>query len=165
MVFIIKSHHDPYFDKSFFSHVHMLCCFTYMYTLNYCCIDFVFRVCRKNLSELAKPFHSIYISFYKGLGAISGAMLLGNREFCEEARVWLTRFGGNLYTKMPYGRCYILCFLFYCPCVHFFLFRPILLNNGQSIIAIKTASRIVLDGIPKVRIPKESNPCTNHDIW
>jgi hypothetical protein len=29
-------------------------------------------------------------------------MLLGKREFCEEARIWLRRFGGNLFTLMPY---------------------------------------------------------------
>lgn len=29
-------------------------------------------------------------------------MLLGNKEFCSEARVWLRRFGGNLYTLLPY---------------------------------------------------------------
>merc|ERR1719276_761218 len=42
----------------------------------------------KSLSELADPFDSFYISFYKGLGSISGAMLMGNKEFCDEARVW-----------------------------------------------------------------------------
>lgn len=66
---------------------------------SFICLD----VRRKEVLELAKPFDSIYISFYKGLGAISGAMLMGDKEFCEEARVWLKRFGGNLYTKMPYA--------------------------------------------------------------
>lgn len=28
---------------------------------------------------------------------------MGDKDFCEQARVWLTRFGGNLYTKMPYA--------------------------------------------------------------
>jgi len=55
------------------------------------------------LSELAKPFDSVYISFYKGLGGISGAMLLGSSTFCAEARKWLRRFGGNLYTLAPYA--------------------------------------------------------------
>lgn len=53
-------------------------------------------------AELAQPFDSLYISFYKGLGGISGAMLLGSKEFCDEARIWLRRFGGNLYTLLPY---------------------------------------------------------------
>jgi threonine aldolase len=55
------------------------------------------------LSELADPFDSVYISFYKGLGSISGAMLMGEKDFCDEARVWLRRFGGNLYTLLPYA--------------------------------------------------------------
>lgn len=55
-----------------------------------------------SISDLSKPFDSIYISFYKGIGAISGAMLLGSSEFCAEARIWLRRFGGNLYTLLPY---------------------------------------------------------------
>lgn len=56
-----------------------------------------------SLSEIASVFDSIYISFYKGLGGISGAMLLGNTDFCEEARKWLRRFGGNLFTVLPYA--------------------------------------------------------------
>ena len=55
------------------------------------------------LSEIASLFDSIYISFYKGLGGISGAMLLGDANFCEKARTWLRRFGGNIYTLLPYA--------------------------------------------------------------
>ena len=57
----------------------------------------------KTLADLAAPFDSFYISFYKGLGGLSGAMLMGSTEFCEEARVWLGRFGGNLFTLLPYA--------------------------------------------------------------
>jgi len=57
----------------------------------------------KGLDELARPFDSVYISFYKGLGAVSGAMLMGSNEFCSEARIWLRRFGGNLYSLLPYA--------------------------------------------------------------
>ena len=55
------------------------------------------------LAETAYPFDSVYISFYKGVGAISGAMLLGNSDFVAEARVWLRRMGGNLYSVLPYA--------------------------------------------------------------
>ena len=57
----------------------------------------------ETLAETAEPFDSVYISFYKGVGAVSGAMLLGDSAFVEEARVWLRRFGGNLYSVMPYA--------------------------------------------------------------
>jgi hypothetical protein len=58
---------------------------------------------QKTLSELAEPFDSVYFSFYKGLGGMLGAMLLGSKDFCEQARIWLRRFGGNLYTLMPFA--------------------------------------------------------------
>ena len=60
------------------------------------------------VAELADPFDSVYISFYKGLGSISGAMLIGTTDFCDEARTWMGRFGGNLYSKLPYiASCWI----------------------------------------------------------
>ena len=55
----------------------------------------------KTLEEICSLFDSVYVSFYKGLGGLSGAMLLGNEDFINESRVWLRRFGGNLYTHMP----------------------------------------------------------------
>jgi threonine aldolase len=56
-----------------------------------------------SVKQTAQPFSSVYISFYKGLGnGIGGAMLLGSADFCKEARVWLRRFGGNLYSVLPY---------------------------------------------------------------
>jgi threonine aldolase len=57
----------------------------------------------ETLMQTAEPFDSVYVSFYKGLGSVSGAMLLGDSEFVAEARVWLRRFGGNLYSVLPYA--------------------------------------------------------------
>ena len=56
-----------------------------------------------SLQQLTSLFDSVYVSFYKGLGGLSGAMLLGDAAFCDQARVWLRRFGGNLYTLLPYA--------------------------------------------------------------
>ena len=53
------------------------------------------------LTDLCALFDSIYVSFYKGLGGLSGAMLMGTTDFISEARIWSRRFGGNLYTQMP----------------------------------------------------------------
>lgn len=55
-----------------------------------------------SLHDLCALFDSVYISCYKGLGgALSGAFLLGKSDFCAQARLWLRRFGGNLYTLLP----------------------------------------------------------------
>ena len=57
---------------------------------------------RKSYKEICRGFDSVYVSFYKGIGALTGAMLLGNVEFIEESRIWLRRFGGNLFQLHPY---------------------------------------------------------------
>lgn len=54
------------------------------------------------LAEIAALFDSVYVSFYKGLGGLAGAMLLGSKAFVDEARPWIRRMGGNLYTVLPY---------------------------------------------------------------
>ncbi len=55
-----------------------------------------------SLADIAGLFDSVYVSFYKTIGALTGAMLLGTHDFCAEARVWLRRHGGNLYMLAPY---------------------------------------------------------------
>ena len=57
---------------------------------------------KKDYKEICAEFDSIYVSFYKGVGGLTGAMLLGNSKFIKDARVWLRRFGGNLYQMHPY---------------------------------------------------------------
>ncbi|MFN2460131.1 MAG: beta-eliminating lyase-related protein [Candidatus Velthaea sp.] len=54
-------------------------------------------------ADVAALFDSVYVSFYKGLGALAGAMLAGPAAFVAEARIWLRRHGGNLYTLFPYA--------------------------------------------------------------
>jgi threonine aldolase len=53
-------------------------------------------------AELAGLFDSVYVSFYKGLGGMAGAILAGDAEFVAEARVWQRRHGGALVTVAPY---------------------------------------------------------------
>jgi threonine aldolase len=55
----------------------------------------------KTHAEIAALFDSVYVSFYKGIGGLSGAMLLGEEQFIEQARVWLVRHGGTLHQQYP----------------------------------------------------------------
>ncbi len=55
------------------------------------------------LADIAGLFDSVYVSFYKGLGGISGSMLLGEPDVVNEARVWRKRHGGTLYQLWPYA--------------------------------------------------------------
>jgi threonine aldolase len=54
-------------------------------------------------AEIASLFDSVYVSFYKGLGALAGAALAGSPEFIARARVWQHRHGGRLVTIAPYA--------------------------------------------------------------
>lgn len=53
------------------------------------------------LHEITAGFDSCYVSFYKGIGALSGSMLLGSSALIEAATIWQRRMGGNLYTLLP----------------------------------------------------------------
>ncbi|WJG09913.1 beta-eliminating lyase-related protein [Aliiglaciecola sp. LCG003] len=56
---------------------------------------------QRPLAEIASLFDSIYVSFYKDLGGISGAALLGSDKLIDQARVWARRAGGNPITLYP----------------------------------------------------------------
>ncbi len=52
--------------------------------------------------QICNLFDTVYVSFYKGLGGMAGAMLLGSAQFIAQARIWQRRLGGNLITMHPY---------------------------------------------------------------
>jgi threonine aldolase len=54
------------------------------------------------LAEIASLFDSVYVSFYKDLGAPAGCALAGERGLVDEARVWQVRHGGRLFAAFPY---------------------------------------------------------------
>lgn len=56
----------------------------------------------RDYAEVASLFESVYVSFYKGVGAIAGAALAGPADFIAEARIWQRRHGGNLIHLYPY---------------------------------------------------------------
>ncbi|WP_243239395.1 threonine aldolase family protein [Sulfobacillus harzensis] len=56
----------------------------------------------KTASEIADLFDSVYISFYKGIGGVAGAILAGPADFVHEAKVWKRRQGGDLISLYPY---------------------------------------------------------------
>jgi threonine aldolase len=55
----------------------------------------------RSYAEIAAPFASVYVSFYKGLGGIAGCVLAGPKDFIAEARVWQRRHGGTLAQTYP----------------------------------------------------------------
>ncbi|MDQ3748774.1 MAG: beta-eliminating lyase-related protein, partial [Acidobacteriota bacterium] len=50
----------------------------------------------ESVAELSKNCDSVQFCLSKGLGAPVGSMLLGTKDFIEEARVWRKRLGGGM---------------------------------------------------------------------
>jgi len=56
----------------------------------------------RSAAQIAAGFDSVYVSLYKGIGGLGGAMLLGTRAFVERAAEWFRRQGGNVIHRSPY---------------------------------------------------------------
>ncbi|WP_138495399.1 threonine aldolase family protein [Paenibacillus pinistramenti] len=56
----------------------------------------------RTAAEVCALFDSVYVSFYKGIGGIAGAILAGDKDFTEEAKIWKRRHGGDLISLYPY---------------------------------------------------------------
>ncbi|MDC0708683.1 beta-eliminating lyase-related protein [Stigmatella sp. ncwal1] len=56
----------------------------------------------RSYADICRGFDSVYVSLYKTVGAIGGAVLVGGRNFIKEARLWRHRHGGNLFQMLPY---------------------------------------------------------------
>lgn len=52
--------------------------------------------------DVAAGFDSVYISLYKGIGGMGGAILAGSKDFTARAAEWFKRQGGNVFTRTPY---------------------------------------------------------------
>ncbi|MFE3722033.1 threonine aldolase family protein [Streptomyces cyaneofuscatus] len=55
----------------------------------------------RSLQEISALADSVYVSFYKSLDGLSGAVLAGPDVLVEEARVWRHRYGGQLFQQYP----------------------------------------------------------------
>ena len=52
-------------------------------------------------AEIAALFDTVYVSFYKGLGALAGCCLAGPADILAEVREWRKRMGGTLFGLWP----------------------------------------------------------------
>ncbi|OJT21623.1 beta-1,3-galactosyltransferase [Archangium sp. Cb G35] len=57
----------------------------------------------RSYADICRGFDSVYVSFYKMVGALGGAMVAGNRDFIRTARLWRHRHGGNIFQMWPYA--------------------------------------------------------------
>ena len=52
-------------------------------------------------AEIAALFDTVYVSLYKGLEGLAGAVLAGPSDFVDQAREWRDRLGGQLHHAWP----------------------------------------------------------------
>ncbi|WP_405802245.1 beta-eliminating lyase-related protein [Streptomyces halstedii] len=55
----------------------------------------------RGLPEIAALADSVYVSFYKSMDGLSGAVLAGPGALVEEARTWRHRYGGQVFQQFP----------------------------------------------------------------
>jgi threonine aldolase len=52
-------------------------------------------------AEISALFDTVYVSFYKGIGALAGCCVAGPQDVIEQVREWRRRMGGTLYGLWP----------------------------------------------------------------
>ncbi len=55
----------------------------------------------RGLPEIAGLADSVYVSFYKTLGGLSGAALAGPDDLVKQAKAWRHRYGGQIFQQWP----------------------------------------------------------------
>jgi threonine aldolase len=59
--------------------------------------------------EIAAPFDTVYVSFYKGIGALPGCCVAGPADLLAEVREWRKRMGGTLFSLWPNAASALSC--------------------------------------------------------
>ncbi len=55
----------------------------------------------RSFGEICAPFDTVYVSLYKDLAGLAGAVLAGPADVIDQARVWRRRHGGTLPRLFP----------------------------------------------------------------
>lgn len=56
----------------------------------------------RSVADIAATCDSVYVSLYKGIGGLGGAMLAGSHDFVARAGAWFKRQGGNVVHRSPW---------------------------------------------------------------
>jgi threonine aldolase len=82
------------------------------------------------LREIAALFDSVYVSFYKGIGALAGCCVAGPADILAEVREWRHRMGGTLFGLWPNAASALSCLRQRLPLM------PEYLSHAREIAAI-----------------------------
>ena len=90
-------------------------------------------------ADIAALFDTVYVSFYKGIGALAGCCVAGPADILAEVREWRHRMGGTLFGLWPNAASALSCLRRRLPLM------PAYLSHARQIAA-------ALRGIPGVRV-------------
>jgi threonine aldolase len=66
-------------------------------------------------ADVAAVFDTVYVSFYKGIGALPGCCVAGPDEIVAQVREWRRRMGGTLYGLWPSAASALTCLAYRLP--------------------------------------------------
>ncbi len=90
-------------------------------------------------AEIAALFDTVYVSFYKGIGALPGCCVAGPQDVVAQVREWRKRMGGTLHGLWPSAASALACLRQRLPRF------PAYLDHARAIAA-------ALAGLPGVRV-------------
>jgi len=90
-------------------------------------------------AEIAALFDTVYVSFYKGIGALAGCCVAGPEDLVAQVREWRRRMGGTLYGLWPGAASALSCLAVRLPRF------PAYLEHARAVAA-------ALAGVPGVTV-------------
>jgi len=108
-------------------------------------------------AEIAALFDTVYVSFYKGLGALPGCCVAGPADILTEVREWRQRMGGTLFGLWPNAASALTCLRRRLPLM------PAYLSHARAIAAALgdvTGVRVVPDPpqVPMMHLLLDTTP-------
>ena len=108
-------------------------------------------------AEIAALFDTVYVSFYKGIGALPGCCVAGPGDILAEVREWRQRMGGTLFGLWPNAASALTCLRRRLPLM------PTYLSHARAIaaaLADVTGVRVVPDPpqVPMMHLLLETEP-------
>jgi len=108
-------------------------------------------------AEIAALFDTVYVSFYKGIGALPGCCVAGPADILAEVREWRHRMGGTLFGLWPNAASALSCLRRRLPLM------PAYLGHARAIAAALgdvTGVRVVPDPpqVPMMHLLLDTTP-------
>ncbi|WP_254077031.1 threonine aldolase family protein [Streptomyces pacificus] len=111
------------------------------------------------LDEIAGLADSVYVSFYKSLAGLSGAVLAGPASLVAEARVWRHRCGGQVFQQYPAALSALLGLERELPRL------PAYVAHARTVAAALSAGLAEERGVPWFRVHPDPPHTHQFQVW